>query len=231
MADEEKGEGKDQTRAEEAEEKKQEAAEPARNASQSNAGGEKAEEKKEEKPAEEAKAEEKTKDKLAEEPKVEEKPVEEAKAEEPKAEPKKEEEPVEPKKAEPKPEPSGKFKDLIKEIESMPVADLAELVKALEERFGVSSVAPAAVAAAGAAGAAAPAEEEKSSYTIVLKDGGAQKIAVIKAVREVNQDLGLVDAKNLVEGAPKEVKKDVPKADAEEAKKKLEAAGATVELV
>lgn len=152
---------------------------------------------------------------------------EEVKVEEPKAEEKAEE----PAKAE-KPEPSGKFKDLIKEIETMSVADLSELVKALEDRFGVSAAMPMAVAGAPAAGGAAGAEaEEKSSYTVMLKDGGAQKIAVIKAVREINQDLGLVDAKNLVDGAPKEVKKDIPKEEAEEAKKKLEAAGATVELV
>ena len=129
-----------------------------------------------------------------------------------------------------KPEPSGKFADLIKQIEQMPVVELADLVKALEERFGVSAAAPTVVAAA----AGAPAEEageEKTSFNVVLKDAGAQKIAVIKAVREVNQELGLVDAKNLVEGAPKEVRKDLPKEEAQEAKKKLEAAGATVELV
>ncbi|MDH4358986.1 MAG: 50S ribosomal protein L7/L12 [Candidatus Berkelbacteria bacterium] len=121
---------------------------------------------------------------------------------------------------------------MIKKIESMSVADLAELVKALEERFGVSAATPVAtVSAAQSAQGAPPQEEEKSSYTVVLKDGGAQKIAAIKAVREINQDLGLKEAKDLVEGAPKEVKKDIPKDEAEEAKKKLEAAGATVELV
>jgi large subunit ribosomal protein L7/L12 len=131
-----------------------------------------------------------------------------------------------------KAEPTGKFADMIKQIEEMKVADLAELVKALEDRFGVSAAMPMAVAGAGAgAGAGAAEVEEKSSYTVMLKDGGAQKIAVIKAVREINQDLGLKEAKDLVDGAPKEIKKDIPKADAEEAKKKLEAAGATVELV
>ena len=130
-----------------------------------------------------------------------------------------------------KPAPSGKFKDLIKEIESMSVSDLAELVKALEERFGVSAAAPVAVAGAPAASGPAPEAEEKANFTIMLKDSGAQKIAVIKAVREINQELGLKEAKDLVDSAPKEVKKDVPKAEAEEAKKKLEAAGATVELV
>ncbi|MFH1909979.1 MAG: 50S ribosomal protein L7/L12 [bacterium] len=131
-----------------------------------------------------------------------------------------------------KPAPSGKFKDLIKEIESMTVSDLAELVKALEDRFGVSAAMPMVAPTSGAVGA--PTEsvgEEKSSYNVMLKDSGAQKIAVIKAVREINQDLGLKEAKDLVDGAPKEIKKDVPKADAEEAKKKLEAAGATAELV
>jgi len=144
---------------------------------------------------------------------------EEAKAEEPKEE-----------KTE-KSAPSGKFADLIKEIETMSVADLAELVKALEDRFGVSASAPVAVAGGATGAPAAAEEEEKSSYTVMLKDGGAQKIAVIKAVREINQDLGLVEAKNLVEAAPKEIKKDLPKEEAQEAKKKLEAAGATVELV
>lgn len=174
---------------------------------------------------------------MADEEKKEEteKEVKEEKAEKP-AEEKVEEKSAEDKpaeeKTEDKPAPSGKFKELIGQIETMSVADLAELVKALEDRFGVSAAAPVAVAGAAAGGAdAGPAEEEKSSYTVMLKDGGAQKIAVIKAVREVNQELGLKEAKDLVDGAPKEVKKDVPKADAEEAKKKLEAAGATVELV
>lgn len=152
----------------------------------------------------------------------------EKKAEE-KAEEKTEEKKEDQAKAE-KSEPTGKFAELIKEIETMTVADLSELVKALEDRFGVSAAAPVAVAGAAPAGGEAQ-EEEKSSYTVMLKDGGAQKIAVIKAVREINQDLGLVDAKNLVESAPKEVKKDLPKDEAQEAKKKLEAAGATVELV
>lgn len=127
--------------------------------------------------------------------------------------------------------PTGKNADLIKQIESMSVADLAELVKALEERFGVSAAAPVAVAGPAAGAAPEAQAEEKSSYNVMLKDGGAQKIAVIKAVREINQELGLKEAKDLVDGAPKEIKKDVPKDEAEEAKKKLEAAGATVELV
>ena len=150
----------------------------------------------------------------------------------PKEEPKTEATP-EPAKEEPKekPAPSGKFKDLIKEIEELTTLELAELVKELEERFGVSAAAPMAMAGAPAAGGASvPAEEEKASYTLVLADSGAQKIAVIKALREINQELGLKEAKDLADAAPKEIKKDMPKADAEEAKKKLEAAGAKVEL-
>ncbi|AKM81860.1 TPA: 50S ribosomal protein L7/L12 [Candidatus Berkelbacteria bacterium] len=130
-----------------------------------------------------------------------------------------------------KAEPTGKFADLIKDIEGLTTLELAELVKALEERFGVSAAAPMmAAAGAVAGGAAAPAEEEKSSYTLVLADSGSQKIAVIKALREINQELGLKEAKDLADAAPKEIKKDMPKAEAEEAKKKLEAAGAKVEL-
>jgi large subunit ribosomal protein L7/L12 len=125
----------------------------------------------------------------------------------------------------------AKFASLVKSIEEMTVADLAEFVKILEDKFGVSAAAPMMMAGAPVAAGATEAAEEKTSFTVMLKDGGAQKIAVIKAVREINQDLGLVDAKNLVEAAPKEVKKDLPKDEAEEAKKKLEAAGATVELV
>jgi len=160
------------------------------------------------------------------EEKVEEKAEKKVEAAEEKAEEKKEEA-----KAEEKSEPTGKFAEMIKQIETMTVADLSELVKALEDRFGVSAAAPIAVAGGAVAAGGEAQEEEKSSYTVMLKDGGAQKIAVIKAVREINQDLGLVDAKNLVESAPKEVKKDLPKDEAQEAKKKLEAAGATVDLI
>ncbi len=126
--------------------------------------------------------------------------------------------------------PSGKFKDLIKSIEELSVLELAELVKELEERFGVSAAAPMMAMSGVPTAGAAEAAEEKSSYTVHLVDAGTQKIAVIKAVREIRQDLGLKEAKDLVDGAPKDVKTDVPKADAEEAKKKLEAAGAKVEL-
>lgn len=126
---------------------------------------------------------------------------------------------------------SGKFKDLIEQIEKLSVLDLSELVKELEDKFGVSAAAPMAVAAMPAAGGAeAPAAEEKTNFTLHLADAGAQKIAVIKAVRVILPDLGLKEAKDLVDGAPKDIKKDMPKADAEKAKKDLEAAGAKVEL-
>lgn len=118
--------------------------------------------------------------------------------------------------------------EILNAIAEMSVLELSELVKAIEEKFGVSAAAPVAVAAAAAAPAAA-AEEEKSEFDVILKDVGAQKIQVIKAVREIT-GLGLKDAKALVDGAPKEVKTGVAKAEAEEMKKKLEAAGATVEM-
>lgn len=127
-----------------------------------------------------------------------------------------------------KKELTGKYADLVKQIETLSVLELSELVKVLEERFGVSAAAP--VAMVGAAPAAAEAEEEKSSYSIVIANAGDQKIAVIKVVREVRPDLGLKEAKDLVDGAPKELKANVSKDEAEESKKKLEAAGATVEL-
>ena len=117
---------------------------------------------------------------------------------------------------------------LIEEISAMSVLEMAELVKALEEKFGVSAAAPVAVAAAGAAAPAAAAEE-KTEFNVVLTSAGANKIAVIKVVREIT-GLGLKEAKDLVDGAPKTVKENVAKADAEEMKKKLAAAGATVEL-
>ncbi|MFA6005878.1 MAG: 50S ribosomal protein L7/L12 [Patescibacteria group bacterium] len=124
---------------------------------------------------------------------------------------------------------SEKVEKLLKEIEELKVLDLNELVKALEEKFGVSA-APMAVAAAPGASSAAPAAEEKTTFDVVLKDAGANKLNVIKAVREIDQTLGLIEAKKLVESAPKEVMKDAKKEVAEEAKKKLEAAGAKVEL-
>ncbi|MBE3563229.1 MAG: 50S ribosomal protein L7/L12 [Hydrogenibacillus schlegelii] len=121
---------------------------------------------------------------------------------------------------------------IIEAIKNMTVLELNELVKALEEEFGVSAVAPVAVAAApAAAGAAteAPQAEEKTEFTVVLANAGASKINVIKVVREIT-GLGLKEAKELVDGAPKPVKEGVSKAEAEEIKKKLEEAGATVEL-
>ncbi len=123
----------------------------------------------------------------------------------------------------------AKFKDLVKTIEAMSVLELSELVKVLEDKFGVSAAAPVMMAAAGAAvGDTAPATE-KTSFTVELTSAGDQKIAVIKAVREITQ-LGLKDAKDLVEKAPAPIKENVPKAEAEEMKKKLEAAGAKAEL-
>jgi large subunit ribosomal protein L7/L12 len=118
-----------------------------------------------------------------------------------------------------------KFKKLISEIEGMSVLDLHELVKTLEKKFGVSA---AAVAVAGPA-AAGEAAEEKDSFTVELSDAGGQKIAVIKVVKEM-LNLGLKEAKDLVDGAPSVVKEGVKKADAEDMKKKLEAAGAKVTL-
>ena len=120
-----------------------------------------------------------------------------------------------------------KIEKLIAEIETLTVLELADLVKAIEEKFGVSAAAAAVVAMPGAtAGAAA---EEKSEFNVVLKDAGANKINVIKVVREIT-GLGLKEAKELVDGAPKTVKEAAPKADAEAMKAKLEEAGATVEL-
>ena len=118
--------------------------------------------------------------------------------------------------------------EILEAISNMSVLELSELVKAIEDKFGVSAAAPVAVAAAPAAGAAAAAEE-KTEFDVVLKENGEKKIQVIKAVREIT-GLGLKDAKALVDGAPKEVKTGVAKAEAEEMKKKLEDAGATVEL-
>mgnify|MGYP000878815058 FL=1 len=118
--------------------------------------------------------------------------------------------------------------EILEAISNMSVLELSELVKAIEDKFGVSAAAPVAVAAAPAAGAAAAAEE-KTEFDVILKEIGEKKIQVIKAVREIT-GLGLKDAKALVDGAPKEVKTGVAKAEAEEMKKKLEDAGATVEL-
>lgn len=120
----------------------------------------------------------------------------------------------------------SQFKDLVEKIEKLSVIELNELVKVLEKRFGVSA---AAVAAPAAAGAAAPAEEEKAAFNVHLTDGGAQKIAVIKVVKEV-LSLGLKEAKDLVDGAPSLLKEAMKKEEAQEFKKKIEAAGGKAEL-
>ncbi|MGB7287091.1 MAG: 50S ribosomal protein L7/L12 [Salaquimonas sp.] len=117
---------------------------------------------------------------------------------------------------------------IVDDLSALTVLEAAELSKMLEEKWGVSAAAPVAVAAAGG-GAAAEAVEEKDDFDVVLTDAGAQKINVIKEVRGIT-GLGLKEAKDLVEGAPKTVKEACPKAEAEEIKKKLEAAGAKVEL-
>ena len=114
-------------------------------------------------------------------------------------------------------------------LDSMTVMELNDLVKAIEEKFGVSAAAMAAPAAGGAGGAAAPAAEEKTEFNVVLTDAGANKVSVIKAVREIT-GLGLKEAKDLVDGAPKTVKEGIAKADAEAAVKKLVEAGAKAEL-
>jgi len=118
--------------------------------------------------------------------------------------------------------------DFLTALDSMSVMELNDLVKAIEEKFGVSAAAMAAPAGAGA-GPAAAAVEEKTEFTVQLLEAGAQKVGVIKAVREIT-GLGLKEAKDLVDGAPKAVKEGMNKADAEAAKKKLEDAGAKVEL-
>lgn len=123
---------------------------------------------------------------------------------------------------------SEKVTNLIEEVKSLTVLELSELVKALEEEFGVSAAAPAAVAVAAPA-AAAPAAEEKTEFDVVLKAAGANKIQVIKVVREIT-GLGLKEAKELVDGAPKNVKEGASKDDAEAIKAKLTEAGAEVEV-
>ena len=121
--------------------------------------------------------------------------------------------------------------EMISAIESMTVLELNELVKALEEKFGVSAAAPVAVAAAPAAGAAAaPAAEEKTEFDVVLKEAGAEKIKVIKVVREVVSGLGLKEAKEIVDGAPKTLKEGVSKDEADKIKAKFAEVGATVEI-
>lgn len=119
--------------------------------------------------------------------------------------------------------------EILDAIAGMTVLELSELIKEMEDKFGVSAAAAAVAVAAPAAGGAAAAAEEQTEFTVVLTDAGANKVSVIKAVRELT-GLGLKEAKDLVDGAPKPVKEAVAKADAEAAKKKLEEAGAKVEV-
>jgi large subunit ribosomal protein L7/L12 len=125
----------------------------------------------------------------------------------------------------------SKLEKLVEELSTLSVLEAADLSKMLEEKWGVSAAAPVAVAAAGGA-AAAPAEaaEEQTEFTVVLTNGGDKKINVIKEVRGVRPDLGLKEAKDLVEGAPQPVKENISKQEAEEIKKKLEEAGASVQI-
>jgi len=119
--------------------------------------------------------------------------------------------------------------DLIAELSAKPIMEVVELVKALEEKWGVSAAAPVAVAAAGGAGAPAEAAEEQTEFDVVMSSFGENKVAVIKVVRTVT-GLGLKEAKDLVESAPSSIKEGVPKAEAEDVKKKLEEAGAKVDI-
>ena len=121
---------------------------------------------------------------------------------------------------------------IVEQLSGLSVLEIAGLVKQLEEKWGVSAAAPVAVAAAPAAGggAAAPVAEEKATFDVILKEMGANKIGVIKEIRGAVPGLGLAEAKALVESAPKPIKEGVPKAEAEEIKKKVEAAGAKVEI-
>ena len=121
---------------------------------------------------------------------------------------------------------------IVEDLSSLTVLEAAELSKLLEEKWGVSAAAPVAMAAAPGAAAAAPAEaaEEQTEFTVVLTGGGDKKINVIKEVRSVRPDLGLKEAKDLVEGAPQNVKENISKQEAEEIRKKLEAAGASVQV-
>jgi large subunit ribosomal protein L7/L12 len=124
---------------------------------------------------------------------------------------------------------SEKVVKLIDDVKNLTVLELSELVKALEEEFGVSAAAPVAVAAAPAAGGAAPAAEEKTEFNVILKDVGADKIKVIKVVREAT-GLGLKEAKDLVDGAPKTIKENVSKEEAAALEAKFKEVGATLEI-
>jgi len=139
------------------------------------------------------------------------------------------EEPAVEEKSEPKAAPSKNIAKILESIEKMTVLEMAELVKALEDKFGVSAAAPMAMMAAPAAGAAAGAEEEKTEWDVVLTETGEKKFQVVKVIRQVT-DLGLKEAKELVDNPGQVVKKEVPKDEAAEIKKKLEEAGAKAEL-
>lgn len=180
-----------------------------------------ADKKEEEAPKEEAEKKEET---PKEETPKEETPKEEAPKEEPKKEePKKED------KAEPSVELSKDAQKIMDLVEKLPVMDLANLVKGLEEKFGVTAAAPMMAAAAGGGAAGGEEEAGDGKKTVVLASVGGQKIAVIKVVREIT-GLGLKEAKDIVDAAPKAIKEDVEAAEAEELKKKIEETGATVEL-
>ena len=125
---------------------------------------------------------------------------------------------------------SEKINALIEEVSNLTVLELSELVHALEEKFGVSAAAPVAVAAGPAAAAPVEEVEEKTEFDVVMTSFGAEKVKVIKAVREIVSGLGLAEAKALVEGIPAKIKEGIAKEEAEELKKKLEAVGATVEI-
>jgi|AntAceMinimDraft_18_1070375.scaffolds.fasta_scaffold04064_7 large subunit ribosomal protein L7/L12 len=185
----------------------------------------------EEKKEEVSQTEETKKEEVKEEPVTKEEPkVEEQKKEEDKKEVKKEE--VKEKEEEEEVEVPKKFEKIVKEIEEMKVVDLAELVKILEKKFGVSATAPVAAVGAPVAGVDSAGEEEKSEYNIILKTVGDKKIEVIKAVRDATAK-GLKESKDMVDAAgsePQTVREGVKKEEAEEIKKKFETAGATVEL-
>lgn len=123
-----------------------------------------------------------------------------------------------------------KLQKIAKEIEALTVVEMAELAKYLEDKFGVSTMPVTPAPASAATSAAQPAKEEKTTYIVMLSAAGSNKLAVIKAVREIQPNLGLMEAKKLVESTPKELLKEVKKEQAEEAKKKIEAAGGKVDL-
>ena len=174
-------------------------------------------------------ADEENKEEVKEEtPAVEEAPKEEPKAEEPKEEAPKKEEPKKEEK-EPSVELSKDAQKIMDLVEKLPVMELANLVKGLEEKFGVSAAAPMMMAGAAAGGDAAAEDADDGKKDVILASIGGQKIAVIKVVREIT-GLGLKEAKDIVDAAPKAIKEGVDKAEAEELKKKIEESGATVEL-